>query len=140
MLPQIAQLLVAQLQQQSTFLNAGPFIVDSASPIRVPRVAATITAAFVAPGVQIADSSVDFDEVTLLSPELKALKVRTKVSSELIRQSVIGLDAVLRQRVIADTAATLDAALCDGAGTSNTIKGILRATGIKPIGAQSIKP
>lgn len=128
---QVANLVVAPLQQESTFLSAGPVILDSANPVRVPRVASTITAGFVAAGAQIGDSSVDFDEVTLLPSELKALKVLTRVSNELIRQSVIGLDAVLQTRLIADTAATLDAALWDGAGTSNTIKGILRQTGIQ---------
>ncbi|QVI29938.1 phage major capsid protein [Mycolicibacterium neoaurum] len=127
---QVANLLVAPLQQESTFLSAGPTILDSANPVRVPRVASTITAGFVAAGAQIGDSSVDFDEVTLLPSELKALKVLTRVSNELIRQSVIGLDAVLQTRLITDTAATLDAALWDGTGTSNTIKGILRQSGI----------
>lgn len=128
---QIAQILVAPLQQASTFLAAGPVILDSASPVRVPRVASTVSAAFVAAGAQITDSSVDFDEVTLLPSDLKALKVLTRVSNELIRQSVVGLDVVLQQRLISDVSATLDAALWDGAGTGNTIKGVLRQSGIE---------
>ncbi len=43
---------------------------------------------------------------------------------------MVGLDAVSRTRLVTDVANALDAALWDGAGTSNTIKGILRATGI----------
>jgi HK97 family phage major capsid protein len=46
------------------------------------------------------------------------------------RQSVIALDATLRQTLVANVAQVLDKALWDGDGTSNTIKGILRATGI----------
>ena len=49
-----------------------------------------------------------------------------KLSNELIRTSVVGLDAVLRTRLVTDVANALDAALWDGTGTSNTIKGILR--------------
>lgn len=128
---QIAKILVQPLQQKSTFLAAGPTILDSAWPVRVPRVASTITAAFVAAGAQITDSSnVSFDEVTLLPSNLQSLKVLTRVSNELIRQSVIGLDVVLQQRLITDVAATLDAALWGGSGASNTIKGILQASGI----------
>jgi HK97 family phage major capsid protein len=99
--------------------------------VRVPVAAATNpAAAFVAAGAQITDSSVDFTEVTLLPSNLQALKVLTRVSNELIRQSVVGLEAVLQQRLVADTALALDAALWNGAGASNTVKGILQATGI----------
>lgn len=127
---QVAQLLVQPLEQASTFLAAGPTIIDSSNPLRVPRVANGVTAGFVAEGTQIGDGDVGFDEVTLLPSTLKSLKVLVKVSNELIRQSVVGLETVLQQRLITDVANALDAALWDGAGTSNTIKGILRQTGI----------
>ncbi|MEX7470578.1 phage major capsid protein [Mycobacterium adipatum] len=127
---QVADLLVQPLEQESTFLAAGPVILDSSSPIRVPRVANGVTAGFVAEGAQITDGDVAFDEVTLLPSTLKGLKVLVKLTNELIRTSVVGLEAVLRTRLVTDVAKTLDAALWDGAGTSNTIKGILRQTGI----------
>jgi HK97 family phage major capsid protein len=127
---QVASLLVQPLQQASTFLAAGPVVLDSSSPVRVPRIVNGVTAGFVAEGAQISDGDVAFDEVTLLPSTLKGLKVLVKLSNELIRTSVIGLDAVLRTRLVTDVAMALDAALWDGAGTSNTVKGILRATGI----------
>jgi HK97 family phage major capsid protein len=127
---QVASLLVQPLQQASTFLAAGPVVLDSASPVRVPRIVNGVTAGFVAEGTQISDGDVAFDEVTLLPSTLASLKVLVKLSNELIRTSVIGLDAVLRQRLVTDVAMALDKALWDGAGTSNTIKGIFRATGI----------
>ncbi|QZY45102.1 phage major capsid protein, partial [Mycolicibacterium austroafricanum] len=79
---------------------------------------------------QISDGDVAFDEVTLLPSTLKGLKVLVKLSNELIRTSVVGLESVLRTRLVTDVAHALDAALWDGTGTSNTIKGILRQTGI----------
>jgi HK97 family phage major capsid protein len=127
---QVANLLIQPLEQQSTFLSAGPTIIDSAGPVRIPRVASGATAAFVAPGAQISDSNANFDEVQLLPSTLRGIKVLTKLSSELIRQSVVGLEAVLRQRLVTDVANVLDAALWDGTGSSDSIKGILRATGI----------
>lgn len=127
---QVAQLLVQPLEQASTFLAAGPTILDSPNPVRVPRIASGVTAGFVAEGAQITDGEVSFDEVTLLPSTLKSLKVLVKVSNELIRQSVVGLDTVLQQRLITDVANELDAALWSGAGTSNTIKGIIKQTGI----------
>lgn len=127
---QVASLLVQPLEQASTFLAAGPVVLDSSSPVRVPRIVNGVTAGFVAEGAQITDGDVAFDEVTLLPSTLKGLKVLVKLSNELIRTSVVGLEAVLRTRLVTDVANALDAALWDGAGTSNTVKGILRQTGI----------
>lgn len=127
---EVASLLVQPLEQASTFLAAGPTILDSSSPVRVPRIVNGVTAGFVAEGAQITDGDVAFDEVTLLPSTLKGLKVLVKLSNELIRTSVVGLESVLQTRLVTDVANTLDAALWDGAGASNTIKGILRQTGI----------
>ncbi|SHV28025.1 putative phage phi-C31 gp36 major capsid-like protein [Mycobacteroides abscessus subsp. abscessus] len=127
---QVSSLLVQPLEQASTFLAAGPVILDSSSPVRVPRIVNGVTAGFVAEGAQITDGDVAFDEVTLLPSTMKGLKVLVKLSNELIRTSVVGLEAVLRTRLVTDVANALDAALWDGAGTSNTIKGIFKQTGI----------
>lgn len=128
---QVASLLVQPLEQASTFLAAGPVVLDSSSPVRVPRIANGVTAGFVAEGAQISDGDVAFDEVTLLPSTLKGLKVLVKLSNELIRTSVVGLESVLQTRLVTDVANALDAALWDGTGSSNTVKGILRATGIE---------
>lgn len=127
---QVSSLLVQPLEQASTFLAAGPTVLDSSSPVRVPRIASGVTAGFVAEGSQISDGDVSFDEITLLSSTLKGLKVLVKLSNELVRTSVVGLEAVLRTRLVTDVAKALDAALWDGAGTSNTVKGIFKASGI----------
>lgn len=128
---QVSSLLVQPLEQASTFLAAGPVVLDSSSPVRVPRIVNGVSAGFVAEGAQISDGDVAFDEVTLLPSTLKGLKVLVKLSNELIRTSVVGLESVLRTRLVTDVANALDVALWDGAGTSNTIKGILRQTGIE---------
>ena len=127
---QVANLLVQPLEQASTFLAAGPVVLDSSSPVRVPRIVNGVTAGFVAEGAQISDGDVAFDEVTLLPSTMKGLKVLVKLSNELIRTSVVGLESVLRTRLVTDVANALDAALWDGTGSSNTVKGILRASGI----------
>lgn len=44
---------------------------------------------------------------------------------QILRKKVIGLESVLRTRLVTDAANALDAALWDGTGSSNTIKGIL---------------
>lgn len=127
---QVASLLVEPLEQASTFLAAGPQIIDSAGPLRVPRIASGATAAFTAAGAQISDSNATFDEVQLLPSTLKGIKTLTKISNELLRQSTVGLEAVLRTRLVTDVASALDAALGDGAGTADTVKGIFKQSGI----------
>ena len=128
---EVASLLVQPLEQASTFLAAGPKILDSSSPIRVPRITNGVTAGFVAEGAQITDGDVGFDEVTLMPSTMKGLKVLVRLTNELIRTSVVGLESVLRTRLVTDVANALDAALWDGAGTSNTIKGIFKQSGIQ---------
>lgn len=112
---QVASLLVQPLEQASSFLAAGPVIIDSSSPVRIPRVANGASAGFVAEGAQIPDGDVGFDEIQLLPSTLKGIKVLVKFTNELLRQNVVALDAVLKQRLVADVANALDAALYTGA-------------------------
>lgn len=127
---QIQQLLVEPLEAASVFLAAGPKIIDTNGPIRIPRLASGLTVGFVAEGAQIPESGVGLDEVTMLPSTLKSLKVLSRVTSEVLRSSAVALDAILKQRLTTDTAAALDNALFTGTGTSNTIRGLLSQTGV----------
>lgn len=127
---QVASLLVNPLAQESTFLAAGPQVFDTSSQLRIPRIASGVSAGFVGEGAQITDGDVSFDEVVLMPSTLKSLKVLVRFSNEMRRQSVIGLDATLQTTLVTNVAEALDAALWDGAGTSNTITGIFKASGI----------
>ena len=54
-----------------------------------------------------------------------------RFSNELLRQSVIGLDATLKTRLVTDASNALDTALLTGDGTSNTIRGIINQSGVQ---------
>lgn len=127
---QIASLLVQPLEAESVFLAAGPKIIDTNGPIRVPRIASGLTVGFVGEGAQIPEASVGMDEVQMLPSSLKSLKVLSRVTSEVLRSSAVALDAILKQRLTTDTAAALDTALFTGTGSSNTIKGLLNQSGV----------
>jgi HK97 family phage major capsid protein len=131
LLAQVAEILVQPLTVASTFLAAGPQVFDTARQLRIPRISSGISAGFVAESTAIPEGSVGFDEVVLLPSTMKSLKTVTRFSNELIREAVIGLDAVLRTRLVADVAIALDAALFTGTGASNTIKGIINQTGVQ---------
>ena len=49
-----------------------------------------------------------------------------------MRQSVVGIDAVLKARLVKDVSDLLDSALLTGAGATNSIRGITAQTGITP--------
>ncbi|MFW0784863.1 phage major capsid protein [Gordonia sp. CPCC 206044] len=129
---QVSQLLVQPLEAASVVLAAGPQIFDTAGVLRIPRLVSGATVGFVAEGAQIPDTGdVDFDEVTLMPTERTSLKIILKYTNELVRQSVLGVDAVLKTRLVTDVANALDSALLSGAGTANAITGITAQTGVQ---------
>lgn len=111
---QVQQLLVEPLLQASTFLQAGPRIYNTASPLRLPRVSPAAHVGFVSENSTIPIASVDFDEVKLMPSDRASLKTIVKFSNEMLRQSVIGLDAALRTRLVTDVATALDHVLYVG--------------------------
>lgn len=129
---QLSDAVQAPLQEKSTFLSLpGITVVDTAAPLRIPKAATSNpAAAFTAPGALIADQDVDLDELTLMPTERVALKGLTKVSNELIRMAQLNIQSVLQQRIAEDQAVVLDANLWNGAGASNSVKGILKVSGI----------
>jgi len=115
----VAALLVKPLEAASVFLASGVRVFDSdGSPVRVPRLdGMTAAPTWVAEGEVIPDTTrPNTSEVVLLPRSLKSLKTISRFSRELSRQSVVSLDAALRDRLVRDIAATFDVALFTGDG------------------------
>lgn len=119
---QVTSFLVTPLEEQSKFLAAGPKIFDTAGPIRIPKLPTTKAAAlaFVGELEQIPEVDADFDEMHLMPSTMKSIKVLTKFSNELARQSIVALDSVLQQRLVADVAARIDAQFLSATGDGVT--------------------
>ena len=136
---QVQAILVEPLEQASVFLAAGPRIFDTdGSPVRVPKLTAMDAPAFIGENTQIDEVEGTFDEVTLLPSSMKSVKSLTRFSNELARQSVIALDAALRDRMVRDVAAKLDQAFITGDGgdpAGSEPTGILNADGITVVEA-----
>lgn len=113
---QVAKILVKPLEETAKFLAAGPRIFDTASPLRIPKLGAPTTVSWVGENEQIPEANPDFDEVELLPSTMKSLKTLTRYSNELARQSVVALDAALKDRLVTDVAAKLDAQLFSASG------------------------
>ncbi len=107
-------------------MSSGPRIFDSSGVLRIPKLVSGATVEFVGEGGEISDDAdVDFDELVLMPTERKSLKTILRFTNELVRQSVIGIDAVLRARLVKDVSDGLDNALLLGDGTDYSITGII---------------
>lgn len=133
---QVAALLLRPLQAASILLASGPRIFDTngGNTLRIPRLTGSTGAAWVAEAAAIPDDDVTFGELVLLAKVMQSLKVITKVSDELLRQSIVALDAVLQARLVNDVAAALDTELIAGTTTDGTRPlGLLNQVGVQTI-------
>ncbi|VEG40299.1 phage major capsid protein, HK97 [Mycolicibacterium flavescens] len=123
---QVASLLVQPLEAASVVLSSGPRIFDTSGVLRIPKLVSGATVGWVGEsGLIPDDADVDFDELTLMPTDRKSIKTILRYSNELVRQSVIGIDAVLRARLVKDVSDALDTALLTGTGSSDSITGLL---------------
>ena len=113
---QVANLLVQPIEAASVVLSSGVQIFDTASPLRIPKLTTGATVGFVGEGELIPEADVDFGEVTLMPSTRKSIKTLIRFTNELLRQSVIGLDATLKARLVTDVSSKLYTALLTGAG------------------------
>ncbi len=121
---QVQSILVKPLEQASVFLAAGPRIFDTdGSPVRVPKLGGATSPDWKAENEQITDDDVAFDEIILLPSTIKSVKTLTRFSNELARQSVVSLEAAIKDRLVKDVADKLDAAFIAGALPTETVPG-----------------
>ena len=129
---QVSSLLVQPLEAASVVLSSGPRIFDTSGVLRIPKLVSGSTPTFVGEGGLIPDTAdVDFDELVLMPTERKSIKTILKYTNELVRQSVVGIDAVLKARLVKDVSDALDDALLAGTGASDTITGIINQIGVQ---------
>lgn len=128
---QVASILLQPLESASVVLASGPKIFDTSSPLRIPRLASSGTASWVGEGELIPEHDVAFDEVRLMPTDRKSIKTMIRFTNELLRQSVIGLDAVLKQRLVNDVARKLDDAFLTGDGADKSVTGIVNQPGVQ---------
>src|SRR5690625_2378240 len=122
---QVSSLLIQPLETESVVLAAGPRIFDTASPLRIPKLIGSGEASWTGEGELITEHDIEFDEVRLMPTDRKSVKTLIRFSNELLRQSVIGLDQVLKTRLVADVARKLDDAFLTGDGAGDSVTGII---------------
>lgn len=131
---QVAKILVQPLAAKSVFLAAGPRIFDTAGPLRIPKAGIAVDPSWTGENELIVEKDVDFDEVQLLPSTMKSLKVITRYSNELARQSVVSLDQAIKDRLVNGVADKLDAQLLSAGGDGiTTPKGLFAYSGIQTL-------
>lgn len=139
---QVQRILVQPLEERSVFLRSAPRIFDSnGSPMRIPKlVGMTQAPTWVDENEAIPDTTeMDTTEVTLMPETMKSIKVISRFSNELARQSIIGFDAALRDRLVSDVADLLDNALLASDVTDGTQPvGLLNYAGTQSMAAVGV--
>jgi len=131
---QVSTVLVNPLAERSIFLSSGVRIIDTAGPLRLPMGVGSVTPAWYGQNEQIVESDPDFDELSLLPTTMQSVKVLTRFSNELARQSVIALDAALRTRLVNDVAQVIDTQLLSAGGDGITKpRGLFAYTGTQNV-------
>lgn len=116
---QVSRILTRPLEAKSVFLAAGPRIFDTSGPLRVPAFPPSVAGSLSFIGENAAIPEVDPDltgEVALLPSTMDSIKVITRYSNEMARQSVVSLEQTIRDRLVADVAARLDTQFLGAAG------------------------
>lgn len=116
----VQHMLVRPLEDASVFLAAGPKIIDSAGPVRIPKMGGPIVPSFVGEGELIPEVNPDFDELALLPSTMKSIKTITRFSNEMARQSIVALDTTLKDRLVRDVANSMDAQFLSDTGDGIT--------------------
>lgn len=128
---QVANLLVQPLEAQAVVLSSGVRIFDTSEPLRIPKLTAGANPGWVGESELIPESDVQFGEVQLMPTDRKSIKTLIRFSNELVRQAVVGIDSVLKTRLVTDVANKLDDALLAGDGTNNSVTGIINQPGVQ---------
>lgn len=131
---QVQKTLIQPLEAKSQFLAAGPRIVDTAGPLRLPKMGGPTSPQWHGQNELITEVEPTFDELSLLPSTMKSIKTLTRYSNELARQSVVALDAALKERLVKDVADTMDAQLFSASGDGiEKPRGIFAYTGTQNI-------
>ena len=128
---QVSSLLLQPLEAESIFLSSGVRIFDTAEPLRIPKLVSSSEPSWVGEGELIPEHDINFDEVRLMPTDRKSIKTMIRFTNELLRQSVIGLDAVLKSRLVSDVSRKLDTAFLTGDGKNNTVTGLINQQGVQ---------
>lgn len=133
----VQNVLVKPLEDRSVILGAGVRIFDTdGSPLRVPKLLDDADEPeFIGENGLIPDAyEPNFSEVLLMPRTLKGVKEISRFSNELMRQSVVNIEATIRERLVRRVTTKIDESFITGdgavvSGSRTQPQGLLNWTG-----------
>ena len=129
----VADMLVEPLAAASVILDAGPRIIDSSEPVRVPTLTTAFSPDWVGENELIPEAATAFGELELMPTSRKSIKAIVRVSNELVRMATRGVSQTLQTRLVTDVRDMLDTALLNGDGggddADGTVTGLVHTPG-----------
>jgi HK97 family phage major capsid protein len=122
------------LRNQSSVMAAGARMLGGLSgDVKIPRKSATATAAFVdGEGTAVAESEMTVGQVSLTPKTLGAF---TDVTRQLLMQSSLDVESLIRDDLAKSIAIAIDKAGLEGSGANGNPTGILNTTGVGTVTA-----
>lgn len=122
------------LRNQSSVMAAGARMLGGLSgDVKIPRKSAAATAAFVdGEGTAVAESEMTVGQVSLTPKTLGAF---TDVTRQLLMQSSLDVEALIRDDLAKSIAVAIDKAGLEGSGSSGNPTGILNTSGVNTVTA-----
>lgn len=120
------------LRNQSSVMAAGARMLGGLSgDVKIPRKSAAATAAFVdGEGTAVAESEMTVGQVSLTPKTLGAF---TDVTRQLLMQSSLDVEALIRDDLAKSIAVAIDKAGLEGSGASGNPTGILSTSGVNTV-------
>ena len=136
---QVMRMLIETLRNQSTYFRPGfPTFAGNGEPIKVPSLTTIGTATFNTRGSAIAEATASTSEVELLPSSVWSVMRILRMSNEVVRHAVIGVESAFRTALVNDVAEVLDKALwAGGTATSGSPIGMGTFTGSTNAGPRS---
>ena len=122
------------LRNSSSVMQAGATMLSGLSgDVKIPKKTAAATAAWIATeGGAAAESEMTVGQVSMTPKTLGAF---TDVTRQLLIQSSLSVEALIRNDLTSAIALTIDKAGLEGAGTSGAPTGILNTSGVNTVSA-----
>jgi len=122
--------------EKSQFLSCGPTVISTAGPVRLPKATKYDGSdlGWTGESELIPELDAEFEEISLMPSTMKSVKVITRYSNELARQSVISLDSAIKARMVGDVAAKLDTQFFSAGGDGiTTPRGLFNLPGTQSV-------
>lgn len=124
---------IDRLRPASAVMQAGATVMSGESRnFTIPKLAADATAAWLAEGSSVSDSSIDVDSINL---SMKRVSASQSFTREALLQSQPSIDEIIRRSIGATLMQAIDLAGLEGTGTSGQPTGVANTSGVNTLTA-----